>query len=255
VCLSNLKQLTLANIMYADDYSYFVQASIATDPYGAKGEWIGNMFNYFAKSMNLMVCPTANQPASAAFATAHGLYTTGNSIGGAADLAYYRDLSGRFNNVSGFNCSYEYNGWLYVDLTQPRGVPANSTDNNNQPGYYFIKESNVQNPSQTPVFVDGPWIDAWPAETDSPSKNLYTGVPDSNHSPYEIGRFTIQRHAFNAGAAGRNNTASWNTSPPVGGVDLGFVDGHAEFSKLPNLYNYYWHHGWNQSIVSIGTPF
>jgi prepilin-type N-terminal cleavage/methylation domain-containing protein len=256
VCTSNLKQLTLANIMYSTDYTYFVQPSTSSDPYGKNAEWIGNMFSYYAKSKTLMLCPTASQTASANFASVNGLYTTGNSIGGAANLAYFRDLSGTFNGLTGFNCSYEYNGWLYVDLTSAtKPIPAGNSDNNSQTGYYFVKESNIQKSSQTPVFVDGPWVDAWPAETDSPSKNLYTGVLDSNHSPEEMGRFTIQRHGFNPGAANRNQTANWNTSPPNGGVSLGFVDGHAEYSRLPNLYNYYWHRNWNPSKVSIGMPF
>jgi prepilin-type N-terminal cleavage/methylation domain-containing protein len=259
VCTSNLKQLTLANIMYSSDFTYFVQASISTDPYGKDAEWIGNMFGYYAKSKNLMLCPTAGQPANAAQVTQYGLYTTGNSTGGSANLAYHRDLAGTFSGISAFDCSYQYNGWLYVDLSAgnaTRPVPASSSDNNGQTGYYFVKESNIQKSSQTPIFVDGPWVDAWPAETDSPSKNLYTGVLDSNHSGEEMGRFTIQRHAFNAAAAERNHTASWTTSPPNnGGVIVGLADGHAELSKLPNLYNFYWHRNWNPSKVAINTPF
>ncbi|HUA67034.1 MAG TPA: prepilin-type N-terminal cleavage/methylation domain-containing protein [Candidatus Saccharimonadales bacterium] len=256
VCLSNMKQLGYADIMYVGDYAYFVQPSTANDPYGKQAEWIGNMVNYFAKATNLIVCPTANQTASAAQVTANGLYTTGNSVGGAANFAYDRDLAGTFNGVAGFNCSYEYNGWLYIDLTSATApTPGNNSDNNNQPTYYFIKESGVQHASLTPIFVDGPWVDAWPAETDHPSKNLYTGVLPSNHSPEEMGRFTIQRHAFNPGAAERSHTSIWNTSPPGGAVNLVFVDGHAELSRLPNLYNYYWHKNWNPASVAIGSPF
>jgi hypothetical protein len=32
------------------------------------------------------------------------------------------------------------------------------------------------------------------------------------------------------------------------------VDGHAELSRLPNLWNYYWHKNWNPNIVKIGAP-
>jgi hypothetical protein len=71
-----------------------------------------------------------------------------------------------------------------------------------------------------------------------------------------MGRITLQRHGFNAGAASRSYTASWTTTSPAGGVDLALADGHAEYSKLPNLYNYYWHRNWNQApnTVAIGTP-
>jgi hypothetical protein len=36
---------------------------------------------------------------------------------------------------------------------------------------------------------------------------------------------------------------------------LALADGHAESSKLPNLYSYYWHRNWNQApnSIAIGT--
>jgi len=102
VCMSNIKQLTLANILYANDYTYFVQTSLATDPYGKNAEWVGNMFSYFAKSTNLIVCPTAATEAPATIATADGLYDAGQANqGGAANYAYRRDLDGTFLGISG----------------------------------------------------------------------------------------------------------------------------------------------------------
>ena len=268
-CLNNLKQLVLANIMYVGDYGYFVQASLANDPYGDKAEWVGNMFTYFGKSTNLIVCPTASTVAPDAVATAGNFYSPPPAAdrGGAANYAWLRNLAAApglpnppmagLPSITAFICSYQYNGWFYVDLspTNPNApTPANSTDNNNQPTFYFIKEQAIKFPSQTPVFMDGTWVDAWPAEKDDPAKDLYTGVPENNHSPYEMGRFTIQRHAFNPAAAELNHSTSWGISPPRGGINLALFDGHVEFSQLPHLYSYTWHNNWKQSIAAPGPP-
>jgi len=43
--------------------------------------------------------------------------------------------------------------------------------------------------------------------------------------------------------------------PRKGGIIVGLGDGHAEFSKLPDLWNYNWHRSWAQRVnVSIGAP-
>jgi len=36
-----------------------------------------------------------------------------------------------------------------------------------------------------------------------------------------------------------------------GGINMGLSDGHAEYSKLPNLWNYYWHLNWNPALVKV----
>src|ERR1700722_20004680 len=61
-CISNVKQLALADIMYVNDFGQFIQPSAAnTGNYlGANGEWIGAMIDYFARATNLLLCPTAS---------------------------------------------------------------------------------------------------------------------------------------------------------------------------------------------------
>ena len=258
VCLSNIKQLAMANIMYAGDYTYFVQPSTATDTYGSQAEWMGNMISYFAKSTNLIVDPTASTVAPATIGNAEQMYNYASgtiNVGGAANYAYERDLKGTFNGITGFVCGYQYNGWLYVDFTSTTApIPTGNSDNNSQTSYYFIKESAVQHATTTPIFADGQWVDCWPAEADAPCNNLYTGSTDGHHSPDEMGRITIQRHGMNPQAASRNYNAAWNTKPPIqGGINVCFIDGHAEFSKLPNLYNYTWHYNWNPAAVTLAT--
>ena len=70
----------------------------------------------------------------------------------------------------------------------------------------------MERPVNTPFFVDGTWMDAWPAEDDGPAKDLYVGYYATHDN--EMGRFTIARHGgVNAGAAPRNFTISLAIRP------------------------------------------
>ena len=263
-CVSNLKQLVLENVMYVGDYGIFVQANGST-AYGPQSLWMGGMFEYNSKSLNSILCPTAKEIPPPATATAEQLYNnatyagapTTADTGGAANYAFRRGLGGTYNGLTDITASYTYNGWLYVSANST--APASSSDNSGGPytynaGNYFVKDSAIQRPSQTPVFFDGKWIDSWPQEKDQPSSNLYAGIRDSVHTPYEMGRFTIQRHGWEATKAERNHASAWAANSPKGGIIVGLADGHAEFTRLPDLYTLYWHHRWNPSQVVIGTP-
>src|SRR6185437_1881676 len=77
-CISNQKQLVLANIMYTGDFSCFVQPSTTGDTYGKNAEWEGTMAEYFGKSLNLMVCPAAKEIPSPDVSAAEKLYQSAN---------------------------------------------------------------------------------------------------------------------------------------------------------------------------------
>ena len=214
----------------------------------------------------MMVCPTAANQLTQAQCTALGIRYFGVGAGGwagAANYCYTASLQAANANSpvgQNINCSYTYNGWFYANAFATSGYKDQQQQegqyNVADPTWVYEKESFVQNSSQTPLFVDGNWVDASPSEQDSPAANLYIGADATLNAKTEMGRITLQRHGFNAGAASRSYTASWTTSPPAGGVDLALADGHAEYSKLPNLYSYYWHRNWNQAPnnVAIGTP-
>jgi hypothetical protein len=132
--------------------------------------------------------------------------------------------------------SYGYNGWLYSGGTVD-GVSGNRTDVE----FFFQRESNIENPSQTPVFLDETWVDSWPLETDRPARDLYAG--NSFYQRYnEIGRATIARHGGLAPAQ-----APRSVPPGVkmsGAINMGMADGRAQLVKLEDLWNYSWHVGW-----------
>jgi prepilin-type processing-associated H-X9-DG protein len=86
-------------------------------------------------------------------------------------------------------------------------------------------------------------------EKDAPDDDVY--APLGDNSGFQMGRACVARHSTRAANRSRWTTV---TSPPKGAVNVGLFDGHAELSKLPNLWNYTWHNNWNPSLVSIGRP-
>jgi prepilin-type N-terminal cleavage/methylation domain-containing protein len=239
-CLNQVKQLTLADIMYVNDTGHGIPDAA---PDGSTGSWFINMIEYYAKATNMLRCPTC--------------YMTQGPTNNARDDAitpYCKtDYKGDMRPYFG---SYMINGWfdtLQTDASKPDGdgtgynpMPNGKAGNT---GFFLNPGSQVSNPSQTPVFSDGTWVDGWPMEQDNPPANLF--APVGNGQGNEIGRTCVARHSIRAGT---RITWSSSTQVPKGAVNVGLFDGHAELSKLPNLWTYYWHAGWDPSKVRIGTP-
>ncbi|HEU5397559.1 MAG TPA: prepilin-type N-terminal cleavage/methylation domain-containing protein [Verrucomicrobiae bacterium] len=247
-CLSNLKQLSMANIMFAgDNDGQMLLPAGANNPYGSKSLWLGTLLDYFSQAKDLILCPTAKDPAQPAFNT-YG--SPGNATGGGqpgtANNAWVLYLT--VNSPLGWTipCSYTYNAWFYsasYDGNANRDAAAT------YPQYYFLKDSEIQHPSSTPVYADGIWEDACPLEQDRPCRDLWKGM---NWLPpkrlgYEMGRMAIQRHG-DVNSASRNYTASWQTAPPPGAVNVTMWDGHAKLTRLPELWNLDWHKDWGQTV-------
>ncbi len=256
-CTNNVKQITLAAFMYVNDTGSMLQPSTANDPKYPNGEWIGCLMNYnaFSRNTNVLLCPTASTPDLNPVA-GNANPTPGGGGQGAADHAYHRDTSssGAGGSIT-FLCSYMNNGWFYVNPTDASNGNGDGTTLEGANHYYYLKESAMQSPALTPVFVDGPWVDTWPLENDSPCTDLYNGRSYSTHVN-EMGRLTIARQGgASPQAAPRNYNANWNTSQPRGALNLGLGDGHVELPKLPKLWNYYWHRDWGKyQTIQIGTP-
>jgi prepilin-type N-terminal cleavage/methylation domain-containing protein/prepilin-type processing-associated H-X9-DG protein len=237
-CLNQVKQLTLADIMYAGDNVHGIPDET---PNGSTGSWFLNMIEYYGKATNILVCPTC-------YKTQQPM----NNLRGDAQTPYCKtDYNGDGRPYFG---SYMINGWFstsYKDYRAPAGDGKGYTLPNGQPGtngYYLNTASQVRNPSLTPVFSDGTWVDGWPMEQDAPDDDVYAPLGDGNGR--EMGRTCVARHGT------KITRSRWVTAsePPKGGVNIGLFDGHAEFSKLANLWSYTWHNNWDQSKVLIGTP-
>jgi prepilin-type N-terminal cleavage/methylation domain-containing protein len=268
-CVSNLKQMTMANIMYASDYGgILIQPSSATSPYGVKGEWMGGLIDYFARATNLIRCPAADDALSLAQLTAYGLTADGQAgpNGGAGGqpgtCANAYDVYLGVNSPMGWDlaCSYTYNGWFYSvngNAGSGDGPAVEQAHVGTTNTWVFFKDTEIMRPSLTPVYADGMWQDSWPSESDAPAEDLLLGANWLyDHSGKEVARIALPRHgAGPAGGAPRNYTTKWNTLAPRGGVNVGTYDGHVELAKLPDLWTYEWHRNWRTSAVIIGNPY
>jgi len=213
-CVNNLKQLTLAGIMYQSDTGKPI------DYPNADSLWMKTLIDYQAKVQEIRLCPSASLT---------------NRAGGQGDAAHPWTWSSGANLMFG---SYALNGWLYpfsggTQLYFPNDGPK-----------CFGNDSAITQPSQTPFFMDAVWPDIWPKATDKPTPNLYNGgtVVDQ-----EMQRCLIARH----GVTSAPKSADIKQTLP-GAIDVSCADGHAERAPLETLWNYQWHVGYVPPTVRPG---
>ncbi len=217
-CLNNIKQLTLANIMYVGDNKRWV-GPLNSNPALSQGDWMGAMLSFYGNATNVLFCPLAPDKGNP------------NNIAnppGTANSAWHWTLSDPV-----YASSYGYNSWLAGGLGNVTLYPDGPYKN----------DSAVENTVLTPMFMDSTWINFDPIEKDPPARDLYNGEPGKEG----MQRITIARHgARPAGSAPRNVPIG---AALVGSINIGFTDGHAENVKLENLWTLNWHRGWE-----IPTP-
>ena len=205
-CVSNLKQMGLAYIMYAGDNQDQapIHASTATSV-----TWIGCLISYQGNVHQVRICPVTdtNKPVSTdpqgGFGTAERPWIAGNLAG-----------------------SYTFNGCFYADV--PTGAGSI--------GYYFKKLASVTHSSQTPMMTDGPWLDTWffgPPIPTTTTVDLYNGS-----SATGLGRLAVARHGSKSAASALRSVPAGQPLP--GSINMIIADGHAESVKLQNLNNFYW---------------
>ncbi|MGO9201389.1 MAG: type II secretion system protein [Limisphaerales bacterium] len=217
-CLSNLRQLSVARTVYIDEQArnlgYY-------NPAFPAGVWMGTL-SVETKNASLRVCPCA--PLRKATAR-------GEDLQGAADSAWVRWTT---DGLTMFAGSYGFNGWLYDGGKKDGGTPGFES-------YFFTRESSIQKPSQTPVFFDEIWVDAWPFEADLPATDLYSGRSYWERTN-EVGRCTIARHGSRSPSGAPRNVPLGKPLP--GAIEMVLADGHSETVKLGKLWSYYWHLDW-----------
>jgi prepilin-type N-terminal cleavage/methylation domain-containing protein/prepilin-type processing-associated H-X9-DG protein len=228
-CVSNLRQLSLAALMYENDtgtlFPYYAYSG-STDSSRVTGNlWLGLLLQNYGQVDALRLCPAA--------ATLNTV--TNQNASGAANLAW--NWVGGGSPLSG---SYGINGWLYFP-DAAGSLKSLMTGGGLQTGYLFLKEAAITQPTQTPFFYDSVWTDAWPMETDPPARNLLAGG-STFQTTGGINRLTISRHGSKP--AGSAPTSVPPGSKLIGAVNLGMADGHVEMAKLDNVWSYYWHLNW-----------
>lgn len=218
-CRNNVRQLTLASYMYALDSGSHAAYNNPSHP---DILWMGA--DYYGRGGKIFICPTAPPPSP----------LPPHDVWGAANRGWvWGDGKSPANIVTNpVPGGYALNGWLYDTATFGGGE---------HPELMMSKQSAIQNPSQTPVFVDAMWVDLWPLETDRPSQDLYNGELATGMT-----RCAILRH----GGIAANAPRAFDIRQRLpGSVNIGMADGHAQLVKLEDLWTYDWHLNWTPPQV------
>ena len=206
-CASNLRQLSLAAIMYQNDTGKPI------DYPDANSLWMKTLLDYQARVQQIRLCPSASD--------------TNHPSG---DAGHPWEWSSAPNLVFG---SYGINGWLYPFKGGTQLYFPSDGDK------CFPKDTAIPQSSRTPYFVDAAWPDLWPKATDQPTPNLYTGGTAVNN---EIQRCLIARHGSGGPASASRNADIKQKLP--GAINVTCADGHVELSPLENLWSFQWHLGY-----------
>ena len=202
-CQSNLRQLSLAMVLYTQDHD---DKTMPFVPISQAGEyWFHQLAPYLSAKgykknpqahkegvMKVVFCPvvkkrTENSSASMAIGTA--------------------DRSWLFMEGEG---SYGLNLWLL-----PEGQTSYSFPTQN----YYKKYSDTK--SDVPLLGDSVWVGSWPDRDDIVPNDLILGTGMSHSDGLFMGRFCIDRH----------NKA----------INIGFVDTRVDRIYLEDLWTLKWH--------------
>jgi prepilin-type N-terminal cleavage/methylation domain-containing protein/prepilin-type processing-associated H-X9-DG protein len=118
----------------------------------------------------------------------------------------------------------------------------------------FASESDIEQPSLTPVLSDGAVWSASPSETDASPTNLiqwteaYLLTPEQYRSMWVV---AIPRH----GSPPIPAPTYWPATQSLpGAVNVAFYDGHGETVRLDRLWQLYWHKGYMPPPKRPGLP-
>jgi prepilin-type N-terminal cleavage/methylation domain-containing protein/prepilin-type processing-associated H-X9-DG protein len=226
-CKNNLRQLGVTEQLYVTDNN----GNLC--PYPGNGLWIQSLRPVYANVDNVIICPMAPPQDPAPGTPTIGDYKT----------AWFW-ISTSVGTPATNSGSYTINGWLYSGQWTFSGVPSNAKS--------FQKDSAVKNPTETPVFGDGCWPDAWPETGDNPAHNLLSPVgPGPNVMSGSSGssgmwRYLIARHGPHRPKVPPTNISFANPFP--GGINIAFFDGHVEDVSLNNLWGLDWHQDWPSGL-------
>jgi prepilin-type N-terminal cleavage/methylation domain-containing protein/prepilin-type processing-associated H-X9-DG protein len=219
-CLNNVKQLGLAHALYVLDHDL-------ADPVTTPGMWWDVFGPYLSGATPIRLCPdTAEHPER----RKQPPFIWGV---GAADMPYRVD----YPDAPSFIASYGWNHWVSrgsIIAAEAEISPM-----------VFRKEAAIQDPASTPIFADALLPGTYPMANHPPPPDLY--APDPARGSL-MAYFVMARH-------GTRGTA--HLSVPVGdGEMLGsylnnitFVDGHAQATKLKDLWKLRWNAQWISSAI------
>jgi prepilin-type processing-associated H-X9-DG protein len=239
-CLGNLRQLAMA--------ASICQTENNSIPWSGVNQLWFTPLNTAQNSGALhLLCPLAVKTPTP---------NVGNYQGKADTSWAWNVLSNPNNPNSGnvlTNGGYGMNGWLYqwngaLQSVAGGWLPAGAGTN------FFGSTATVSHPSKTPEFMDAYWPDLWPyaAGPDyAPQWYPYDGgnLAANNTPVYSgMGRCFMMRHGNRPPLAGPPRYAvSHSVKPMPGGINVSFVDGHASYVGLDDLWLLYW----NRNAVPV----
>ena len=218
-CIANLKQFTLAMNMYNGDANGTLMSNSdpgSTTPYSL---WMTRLTTNYNVSVNSRCCPFA--PPVTPFPSA---WTSKNTLYSFLGTAVYpwstTPIGGDFEG------SYGINGWA-VSTASPT------------PDYY-MKESSIKFPSQTPYFSDATWVNYWVQSTDPLAADELMGSDSPTPGGSGLGRLSIARH----GIANQPRNASTTGVTPAR-IVVALSDAHVDIPRLSELIpKYTWTAAW-----------
>lgn len=207
-CLSNLRQLTTAAIMYQQDTGRSLEYN------QTQTLWMKTLMDYSIKVKEVRLCPVA----------ARRVPTPPDSTAGTAAAPWYWGSFGDTNMLG----SYSINGWLYYWESKSGGI-SDWVSSADLPKF-FQKDTAIQRADATPFFLDAIWPDLWPKQMDVPPTDLYLGYVNSS-----LGRCCIARHPL------LKNARAITGQKLPSGIDMSFADGHAGKVPLQKIKSVLWH--------------
>lgn len=226
-CVSNLRQVTFAAVMYQSDFGLNQGSTVLG------GLWTDALFQYYARATPVQFCPCATEPVKPFRAQG----TAANAWIGES----YQTIDGAKGGTN--SGGYAINSWLF-------GV--NTVDATRQgPQNYFRVEADIKFSSRTPEFVDAVWPIVAPLTNDLPSTDLFNGQILGYSTP-GMGACTIARHGSRSAAQAPRNWPVTQRMP--GSVDVSFADAHVELVKLDNLWNLIWNKTYEVPLKRPGLP-
>jgi prepilin-type N-terminal cleavage/methylation domain-containing protein/prepilin-type processing-associated H-X9-DG protein len=220
-CVSNLKQLEIAYAMYQDDnHGAGIDQEVSS---GGFNLWMATLAQYYSTVAAARFCPVA--------ATRDKLAATTPNKGNATACWY----NGFHNGATMSNMlygSYTFNGYLY-------SRDAGGNYDYGTPAYFFGRDSNIRQPSITPVLCDGAWVDYWMDTSYHPTVNLNLLTGDPTADPPKEGPdvILVSRHPLKPGTAVFGQ-------PIPGAINMAFADGHAGLFKFQDWATLMWYNGY-----------
>jgi prepilin-type processing-associated H-X9-DG protein len=231
-CLSNLRQLGLANWMYFNDFGKrlgYVNDSRA---------WMWPLAKYGQATHKVRTCPITKEFPAPEFTR------YGNNIHGTLTHTWLVQNNDWSYPHQG---SYAINGYVYE--RRPNFGPY--SESRSDLDMHFTSDGSIVQPSLTPYFADSIWYEAWPRVWDAPARNLFNGFTGSGVGGGYLSRIAIPRHGAPLSAATTNFIAT-NRLP--GAVNVTFADGHAAMVRLERLWSLTWHKEWEPLPKRWGLP-